>query len=73
MSRHLATTTKYAAAALTLLLLVGCTSIKRQPVPIEDMDRATIPGMPDIRDWGDEPSPHFQEDLIQSVRDARGY
>ena len=26
--------------------------------------------MPDVRDWGDEPSPHFQEDLIQSVREA---
>ena len=33
------------------------------------MSRAVIPGMPDVRDWGDEPSPHFQEDLIQSVRD----
>ena len=71
MSRHLATTTRYAVAASILLLLVGCTSIKRQPVPIEDMDRAIVPGMTNIRDWGDEPSPHFQEDLIQSVRDAR--
>jgi predicted acylesterase/phospholipase RssA len=70
MSRHLATTTKYAAAALTLLLLAGCTSIKRHPVPIDDIDRAIIHGMPDIRDWGDEPSPHFQDDLIQSVREA---
>ena len=71
MSRHLATTTRYAVAASILLLLVGCTSIKRQAVPIEDMDRAVVPGMTNIRDWGDEPSPHFQEDLIQSVRDAR--
>ncbi len=54
---------------MVLLLLAGCTSIKRQPVPIEGMDRAVIPGMPDVRDWGDEPSPHFQQDLIQSVRD----
>ena len=58
-------------AAASLLLIVGCTSIKRQPVPIADIDRAMIPGMPDVRDWGDEPSPHFQEDLIQSVRDER--
>jgi len=71
MSRHLATTTRYAVAASILLLLVGCTSIKRQPVPIEDMDRAIVLGMTNIRDWGDEPSPHFQEDLIQSVRDAQ--
>ena len=70
MNRHLVSTTRCVAAAAALLLLVGCASIKRQPVPIEDMDRAVIPGMPDIRDWGDEPSPHFQEDLIQSVREA---
>jgi predicted acylesterase/phospholipase RssA len=70
MNKRPATTTKYAATAMALLLAVGCTSIKRLPVPIEDMDRAIIPGMPAVRDWGDEPSPHFQEDLIQSVRDA---
>ena len=70
MNRRSATTTRCAIAATVLLLLVGCTSIKRQPVPIEDIDRAIVPGMRDIRDWGDEPSPHFQEDLIQSVRDA---
>jgi len=59
--------TRVAAGAL---LLYGCTSIERQPVPIDATDRAVIPGMPDVRDWGDEPSPHFQEDLIQSVREA---
>ena len=58
-----------AAAIAVLLLLTGCTSLERTPVPIDAMNRAVIPGMPDIRDWGDEPSPHFQEDLIQSVRD----
>jgi predicted acylesterase/phospholipase RssA len=57
------------AVATVLLFLAGCTSLERNPVPIDAMGRAVIPGMPDIRDWGDEPSPHFQEDLIQSVRD----
>jgi hypothetical protein len=52
-----------------LLLLTACTSLERNPVPIDAMSRAVIPGMPDVRDWGDQPSPHFQEDLIQSVRD----
>jgi hypothetical protein len=70
MNRRLATTTRYAIATTAIVLLAGCTSIKRQPVPIEDMDRAVVLGLPDIRDWGDEPSPKFQEDLIQSVRDA---
>jgi predicted acylesterase/phospholipase RssA len=57
------------AAIAVLLLLTGCTSLERNPVPIDAMSRAVIPGMPDVRDWGDEPSTHFQEDLIQSVRD----
>jgi len=71
MNIRLAITLKTAVAATILLLVAGCTSIKRQPVPIEDIDRAVVPGMTNIRDWGDEPSDHFQEDLIQSVRDAR--
>jgi len=57
-------------AAMAALTVVGCASIERHPVPMDDIDRAVIPGMPDVRDWGDEPSVHFQEDLIQSVRDA---
>jgi predicted acylesterase/phospholipase RssA len=57
------------AAVAVLLLFTGCTSLERNPVPIDSMNRAVIPGMPDIRDWGDEPSPRFQEDLVQSVRD----
>ena len=71
MNRRLPTTTRYTIATTVLLLLLGCTSIKRQPVPIEDFDRAIIPGMSGIRGWGDEPSEEFQNDLVQSVRDAR--
>jgi predicted acylesterase/phospholipase RssA len=70
MHQRQATTTKYAAAASALLLLVACASTQRQPVPIEAMDRAVISGMPNVRDWGDEPSERFQEDLVQSVRQA---
>jgi predicted acylesterase/phospholipase RssA len=55
-------------AVIALLLLTACASVERHPVPIEDMDRAVMPGMPNVRDWGDEPSDHFQEDLVQSVR-----
>jgi predicted acylesterase/phospholipase RssA len=54
---------------LATLLVAGCTSVHRNPVPTEDMDRAIIPGMPDIRDWRDKPSRRFQDDIIQSVRD----
>ena len=58
-------------AAAALLLLAGCTSIHRNPVPVAAAGRAQIPGMPGVRDWGDEPSPLFQADLVQSVRDER--
>jgi predicted patatin/cPLA2 family phospholipase len=53
------------------VMLAACTSIERHPVPIDAMDRAVIPGMPNVRDWADEPSEHFQKDLIESVRDAK--
>ena len=59
-------------AIVPVLMLSACTSIERHPVPIEAMDRAVIPGMPGIRDWGDEPSPEFQRDLVESVQQARG-
>ncbi len=61
-------------AAASMALLTACSTLPRNPVPIEDMDRAVIAGMPGIRDWGDEPSREFQRDLIRSVRqqeDAR--
>jgi predicted acylesterase/phospholipase RssA len=70
MHRRLATSTKYVTAATALVLFTACASTQRQPVPIEDMDRAAISGMPNVRDWGDEPSERFQEDLVQSVRQA---
>jgi predicted acylesterase/phospholipase RssA len=56
-------------ALAALFLLTACTSVKRNPVPIEQIDRAVIPGMPDVRDWGNRPSRKFQQDLVQSVRD----
>jgi hypothetical protein len=63
--------TKRAAAAVAVLVLAACASVERHPVPIGDMNRAVIPGMPEVRDWGDEPSERFQRDLVQSVRDMR--
>jgi predicted acylesterase/phospholipase RssA len=70
MSPHSSNLVRSALAVAVLVLLTACTSLTRNPVPIDDMDRAVIPGMPGVRDWGDEPSPEFQRDLIQSVRDA---
>jgi predicted acylesterase/phospholipase RssA len=60
------------ATSLTVaVLLTGCSSLPRNPVPVADMDRAVIAGMPGIRDWGDEPSREFQRDLLRSVREEQ--
>jgi predicted patatin/cPLA2 family phospholipase len=60
-----------AVTLVATLLLAGCASIERHPVPIEAMDQAIIPGMPGVRDWGDEVSEHFQADVVQAAREAR--
>jgi predicted acylesterase/phospholipase RssA len=49
----------------------GCSSLPRNPVPVEFMDAATIAGMPGIRAWADTYDEAFQENLVQSVRDER--
>jgi hypothetical protein len=70
MSRNPTHIANGAAVVAALLVLTACASVQRHPVPVGEMDRATIPGMPEIRDWGDQPSQRFQRDLIQSVRDT---
>ena len=62
---------RLAAAVVLLLALTACSTLPRNPVPLADIDRAVIPGMPGVRDWGDEPSREFQRDLVQSVREER--
>lgn len=57
--------------ATVLALVTGCASLPRNPVPVADMSRAVVAGMPGIRDWGDEPSREFQRDLLRSVREEQ--
>lgn len=67
--------TRLAAAVAVPLALTACSTLPRNPVPIDAMDRAEIAGMPGIRDWGDRPSRAFQRDLVESVHQeeaARG-
>ena len=49
----------------------GCTSLTRNPVPVDQMASAQVPGMPGVRGWGGETSRWLQEDLVQSARDER--
>ncbi|MFW5393566.1 patatin-like phospholipase family protein [Yersinia sp. 2544 StPb PI] len=50
-------------------LLVACSQLPRNPVPVELMPAAEIPGMPDIRAGAGHISPIFEADLLQSYKD----
>ncbi len=63
--------TRLATSLAVVVLATACSTLPRNPVPVTDMDRAVIAGMPGIRDWGDEPSREFQRDLVRSVREER--
>ena len=53
----------------TILILVGCATLPRNPVPLEVMDNAVIHDSDLIRTWSGEFNPRFQSDIIQSVYD----
>jgi hypothetical protein len=58
-------------ALLSLLLLSACATLPRTPVPLDEIYAAAVPDMPGIRAWGGQPSPEFQRDLVESVRQER--
>jgi len=55
-------------ALLPLLMLSACATLPRNPVPIDGVYSATVPGMPGIRAWGGEFSSEFQRDAVESLR-----
>jgi predicted patatin/cPLA2 family phospholipase len=59
------------AAALSMLLSLGCASVpKRQPLPPELTEEATLPGIPDARVWGDEIPFYADEWFAQSRQEV---
>ena len=50
------------------ILLAGCAALPRNPVPLDAIYAATIPGMPGIRAWGGKLSADFQADAMESMR-----
>ncbi|MBN8507911.1 MAG: patatin-like phospholipase family protein [Burkholderiales bacterium] len=50
------------------LLLAGCGSLPRNPVPHQDELVAGIPGLPGVRGWAGRSSPPLEADLIESFR-----
>jgi hypothetical protein len=52
------------------LCVAGC-SLPRNPVPIAQMSNAELVSVKGIRTYGGEFSPHFQKDLVESIRQER--
>ncbi len=50
-----------------LVALVGCATLERNPISIESIRKAEIPGMPGVRSFADDPG--LTQDNIQSVRE----
>jgi predicted acylesterase/phospholipase RssA len=57
--------------AATVLVLGGCAGLARNPVPLADGARATIPGMPEVRAWGAIPSEAMERDFALSFSQER--
>ena len=49
-------------------LFWSCERKSRNPLPEEYLDKAEIPGMPQIRDWGSHKSEYFQKDIEDAFR-----
>ena len=55
-------------AGFILALLAGCSGLPRNPLPVEDIRRAEIPGMPGVRAWGGQLNADFQADRVASIK-----
>jgi predicted acylesterase/phospholipase RssA len=56
-----------------LLLISGCSTLPRTPVPVDKVFDAKIAGMPGVRAWGGILSPNFQADFLAShYQEAEG-
>ncbi len=44
-----------------MFVRAGCTSVQRNPVPLDQMDMAQIPNIPNARHWGDVPPKNLQQ------------
>lgn len=53
---------------LGILFVNGCSTLPRNPVPIEATLNAQVTGMPDVRAWSGMIEPAFQKDIIESVK-----
>ena len=55
-----------------VLSLTGCANLRlRNPPPPQAEAQVQMPGMPGVRAWGDEFSPVFQQDIVESIRQEK--
>ena len=57
---------------LSLIMSISaCSSLSRNPVPLDRVGQAEIPGLPDVRTYWEtgKSDPQFQADLVQSIED----
>jgi hypothetical protein len=54
------------AFILCVALLSGCAILPRNPVPLDSIGAASVPGMPDVRAWAGQPDPAMARDFLES-------
>jgi predicted acylesterase/phospholipase RssA len=66
--------TRYLILGLIVALVIislGCdTSVRHNTLPEDLENQAQIPGLPDIRDWADQPSKIFLKSAFESLKQA---
>ncbi len=76
-TRHIGVAGLGSAMAILIAIVfsvAGCGSIRsHRSTPKELVDKATIPGMPHIRTWGDRVSDGYRQSLAESIRQRQAY
>jgi hypothetical protein len=58
----------FAFMMLGILIVNGCSTLSRNPVPVEATLNAQVAGMTGVRAWSGVIEPAFQNDIIESVK-----
>ncbi len=62
---------RIALVLVTALALSACVAVLRNPVPLDQLESATIPNIPNARYWGDEPPPNLDDVLVEIAEQRR--
>ena len=53
--------------AVLIMILGGCSTLPRNPTPVDQLYSAEVPNLPNVRAWAGQPSPAFQTDIQESA------